>query len=136
MPFPYSVRPPSTIRVWPVTIAVPAQEEDPVGDVLRGARALQGVFSTDCCLRSAGQSSFHGLSTTPDGRRASAPFRGRRDRADANLQRQGTGEAAGQMTTPALCVVAWGTLLPLLCTPAIEAVEQIAPLHHRGASAN
>src|SRR5438045_9745798 len=62
----HSVSPPSTITVWPVTIAAPAHRKKMTSAMSSGLQArFSGVRSIDCCLRSVGQSLFHGLSTNP-----------------------------------------------------------------------
>src|SRR5438876_2019655 len=62
----HSVRPPSTITVWPVTIAAPAHRKKITSAMSSGLQArFNGVRSIDWALRSAGQSLFHGLSTKP-----------------------------------------------------------------------
>src|SRR5205085_12611215 len=64
---------------------------------------------------------FHGLSTKP-GATALTRISGARVRARLRVR----------LMTPAL-LVAYGMLLPLPCTPAIEAVLQIAPRARRNA---
>src|SRR5262249_20065898 len=62
----HSVRPPSTMIVWPVIIAAPAHRKKIVSAMSCGRHArFSGVRPTDSALRSAGHSVFHGLSTKP-----------------------------------------------------------------------
>src|SRR5438270_3826466 len=112
----HSVSPPSTMTVWPVTIAAPAHRKKMTSAMSSGLQArFRGVFSTDCCLRSSGQSLFHGLSTKP-GATALTRISGAKVRAKLRVR----------LMRPAL-LVAYGMLLPDPITPAIEAVLQIAP---------
>src|SRR5436305_14356884 len=103
------------MTVWPVTIAAPAHRKKITSAMSSGLQArFRGVFSTDCCLRSAGQSLFHGLSTKP-GATALTRISGARVAARLRVR----------LMTPAL-LFAQGMLLPLHSTPAIEAVLQSA----------
>src|SRR5437763_13754825 len=62
----HSVSPPSTMTVWPVTIAAPAHRKKITSQMSAGLQArLRGVFSIECHLRSTGHSCFPGLSTQP-----------------------------------------------------------------------
>src|SRR5215467_5111379 len=102
--------------VWPVIIAPPTHRKKIVSAMSSGLQArLSGVRSIDVTLRSSGQSLFHGLSTKP-GATALTRTSGASVRARLRVR----------LISPAL-LVAYGMLLPLPCTPAIEAVLQIAP---------
>src|SRR5207248_2904965 len=62
----YRVNPPSTMTVWPVIIAPPAQRKKIVSAMSSGLQArLSGVRSTVARFLSSGQSFCHGLSTWP-----------------------------------------------------------------------
>src|SRR5437899_9451256 len=98
------------MTVWPVTIAAPAHRKKITSAISSGLQArFKGVRSIDWTLRSAGQSLFHGLSTKP-GATALTRISGANVRARLRVG----------LMTPAL-LVADGMLLPLPCTPAIEA---------------
>src|SRR5437762_14332805 len=103
------------MTVWPVTIAAPAHRKKMTSAMSSGLQArFRGVFSTDCCLRSAGQSVFDGLSTKP-GAAALTRLSVARVRARQRVR----------VGRPAL-LVAQGVLLPLPCKPARQGALRFA----------
>src|ERR1043165_3897637 len=99
---------------------VPAQRKKIASAMSCGVQGrFSGVLAIDSALRPVGQSLFHGLSTKPG--------------ATAMTRISGASEGARlgvRLMTPAL-LGGLGMLLPLPCTPAIDAVLQIAPFAAR-----